>query len=87
MIRRSWHIILPIYLDLVDSVAVAQMPPAGTPAAMLAVDLDLIHHHLGYACEAMCYTHVEQSTSRSLRVSLTQNIQTTSAVCARAYMV
>jgi len=34
---------------------VAQMPPAGTPAAMLAADLDLIHQ------EAMCHTHVEQS--------------------------
>jgi len=57
-IRCSWHIILPIYLDLVDSVAVAQMPPAGAPVAMLAADLDLIHHYLGHACEAMCHTHL-----------------------------
>jgi len=37
------------------------MPPAGAPAAMLAVDLDSIHRCLGHACEAMCHTHVEQS--------------------------
>jgi len=61
MIRHSWHIILPIYLDLVNSFAVVQMPSAGAPAAMLAVDLDLIHHCLGHAYEAMCHTHVEQS--------------------------
>jgi len=60
-IRHGRHIILPIYLDLVDSVAVAHMPPAGAPAAMLAADLDLIHHRPGHACEAMCHTHVEQS--------------------------
>jgi len=45
-IRHGWHIILPICLDLIDSVAVAQMPPAGVSAAMLAADLDLIHHCL-----------------------------------------
>ena len=44
-----------------NSVAVAQMPPAGTPAAMLEVDLDLIHCCLGHACEAMCHTHVQHS--------------------------
>jgi len=60
-IRHSWHIILPFYLDLVNSVAVAQMPPAGTPAAILAADLDLIHCCLGHACEAMCHTHVQHS--------------------------
>jgi len=60
-IQRGQHIILQIYLDLVNSVAVAQMPPAGKPAAMIAVDLDLIHCCLGYACETMCHTHVEQS--------------------------
>jgi len=37
------------------------MPPAGAPAAMLAADLDLIHHCLGHACEAMCHTHVQHS--------------------------
>jgi len=37
------------------------MPPAGAPAAMLAVDLDLIHRCLGHACEAMCHTHVGHS--------------------------
>jgi len=56
-----WHITLPIYLDLVDSVAVAQMPSAGMPAAMLAVDQDLIHCRLGHTCEAMSHTHVEHS--------------------------
>jgi len=34
---------------------------AGVPGAMLADDLDLIHCHLGYACEAMCHTHVQHS--------------------------
>jgi len=58
---RNLFPIIPIYLDLVGSVAVAQMPSAGAPAAMLAVDLDLIHHHLGHACEAMCHTHVQHS--------------------------
>jgi len=60
-IQRGCHIILPIYLNLIHPVAVVQMPPAGAPAAMLAVDLDLIHRCLGHACEAMCHTHVEQS--------------------------
>jgi len=55
-IQHGQHIILSIYLDLVDSVVVAQMPPAGAPAAMLAVDLDWIHRRLGHACEAMCHT-------------------------------
>jgi len=30
--------------------------PSLSPAEMLAVDLDLIHHNLGNACEAMPYT-------------------------------
>jgi len=37
------------------------MPPAGVPAGMLAVDLDLIHRCLGHACEAMRHTHVQHS--------------------------
>jgi len=45
------------------------MPPAGTPAAMLALDLDLIHHCLGHACEAICHTHVQHSELRRRHTS------------------
>jgi len=46
---------------MADSVTVAQMPPAGAPAAMIAADLDLFHHRLVHACEVMCHTHVQHS--------------------------
>jgi len=32
---------------------------------MFAADLDLIHHCLGHACEAMCHIHVQHSQLHS----------------------